>query len=684
MISETNMQEQTIQQPIATPQNPKPKALTLRVIFLSLSLALFFGYANPHIDFLFSNTYLGSAHLPPGAIGVLLLLIFCNGILHWLGPRLKFSRNELLTVFITTLFSCLVPGRGGELFFIPNTVGAFYYATPENKWRDLMLPHLPSWFSPAQNASGSYNSSLVEAFYNGGQGVPWQAWLLPIVMWAILIFSIYIMLGCLAVILRAQWADYEALTFPLLKLPLEMTETTPEGELIKEGAPSFFRNPLTWVGFGIAVWIQGLNGLNYYFPEVPPFPLSINSTQYFSEAPWNQMGPFMLRILPFAVGISYLLSSEVALSFWFFYLVHKFCYIGAYQLGLPPGALPDPTWTRGFAKSFISYQQIGAMWMYAALVLWIGRVHLLHVARRALRRAPVEAGESDEAISYPLAFWGFAISSFILVGWTALSGLRLDLAFYMWLSYFVIALCLTRVVVEGGMLYVNHGWSPLLPLAHLVGAGPGKWINPEGAVPGALIQNSLMIDLKAFLLPSFLHGFKLARDREIPLRPLFFLIFACVAVAFITGVHTVLNIAYSEGGLKMNSFWANGGPQEPARTVKEISGGVQDSFLTNWLWTFFGAGTTWGLVIARMRFAWFPLHPLGYIMWSPFVMYAMWFSIFLGWLCKVLIMHFGGPTIYRKAMPAFLGLALGDATMILVINAVDIWQGRTGHQLMPG
>lgn len=666
----------------------KPKTITFRVIVLSLLLAAFFGYANPHIDFLFSNTYLGATHLPPGALGALMLLIAVNGALHLVGPRLKLSRNELLTVFITTLFSCLVPGRGGELFFIPNTVGAFYYGTPENKWRDLLMPHLPDWISPARTAGGSYNQSLVEAFYNGGQSVPWPLWIGPICAWAILIFGIYIMLGCLAVILRAQWADYEALTFPLLRLPLEMTESTEgirnEGGGMKMGNSSFWRNPTMWVGFGIAVWIQGLNGLNYYFPDVPQFPLMLNSGQYFSEAPWNQMGPFVFRVLPLAVGVSYLLSSEVALSFWFFYLLHKFAYIAAYQVGLPPGALPEPTWTRGFAKAFISYQQIGAMWMYAALVLWIGRVHLLHVVKRGLRREAAREVEKDEPLSYPVAFWGFVFSSLVLIGWTTLAGVRWELASYMWLSYFVIALCLTRVVVEGGMLYVNHGWSPLLPLAHLVGAGPDKWFNIESAVPGALVQNSLMIDLKGFLLPSFLQGFKLARDRQIPLRPLFFLIFACIAVAFVMGVHTILNIAYSEGALKMNSFWANTGTQEPARSVKEIAGGVQDSFLTNWLWTFIGGAVTWGLVFARMRFAWFPLHPLGYIMWSPYVMYAFWFSIFLGWLFKIMIMRFGGPETYRRLMPAFLGLILGDVTMMCLINGIDIWQGRTGHNLMPG
>ena len=54
--------------------------------------------------------------------------------------------------------------------------------------------------------------------------IPWGAWLVPLLAWGSLIFASYIILGCLSVMLRAQWAEREALAFPLLRLPLEMTE----------------------------------------------------------------------------------------------------------------------------------------------------------------------------------------------------------------------------------------------------------------------------------------------------------------------------------------------------------------------------------------------------------------------------------------------------------------------------
>ena len=65
-------------------------------------------------------------------------------------------------------------------------------------------------------------------------------------------------------------------------------------------------------------------------------------------------------------------------------------------------------------------------------------------------------------------------------------------------------------------------------------------------------------------------------------------------------------------------------------------------------------------------------------------MFTFWFSIFLGWLCKTLVMRFGGSPSYRQLVPGFLGLALGDVAMMLFWIIIDGWQGRVGHNLLPG
>ena len=391
---------------------PVSRGVTPRVVILCLALAVLFGYMIPIIDIKLNNTFLGAAHLPPGAIATLLYVllvmqplmklasgqaswrtgliataILAGGIayLTWRFPasiallplvfgalaivtamnarkkrlvlllpaalflvsaylafRVRgmdvvwpaafalvavsaflsfvlasfgraFSRNEMLTIYITCLFSCLVPGHGAENFFVSNLVGPYYFAKAENNWLKFLNEYVPSWFTPALQG-GKYGSSganfdAVNNWYGGSGGVvPWGLWITPLLAWGSLVFVSYFMLACLSVMLRAQWSDREALAFPLLRLPVEMTEDVDRADNYGF-LGRLFRNPLTWIGIGIAVFIQSLNGLHIYFPDVPAFPLEI-SGNFFSETPWNQIGWVPFKVLPIVVGVAFLLTSE--------------------------------------------------------------------------------------------------------------------------------------------------------------------------------------------------------------------------------------------------------------------------------------------------------------------------------------------------------------------------------------
>ncbi len=659
----------------------KARGVTLRVMLLSLFLAAMFGYIVPTVDYRFNNTFLGAVHLPAGAVAVLLAIVLViNPLLKLASRRFAMSRNETLTVYITCLFSVLVPGRGGENFFIPNVLSSFYYASKENKWLEFLLPYVKPWITPAISADGQFQKGVADGWFESipaTQSIPWDAWLVPLGAWTAIIFALYTMLGCLGVMVRAQWAEREALAFPLLQLPLRMTEDMdkPGGE-----AGSFFRNPTMWVGFSIAVFVQMLNGLHLYFPDVPELPLAIPTGALFTEAPWNQIGRFELQVWPVAVGIAFLLTSEISFSFWAFFLSHKFQLVAAYYLGYAPASMPDPVWTR-FTESFIGYQQLGAIVAYSLSVIWLGREHGTHIFRRAIGRERAQPSEANEALSYPVAFWGFLLSWSFVIAWTAEAGVRLDIAVVMWVSYLIVAIGLTRIVVEAGLLMVHTGWIPLGPIAGLM---PKGWIPPSSVVPSSFIGGALMWELRGFLLPSFVQSFKLAHDRKIAARPLMGLIAACVVVSFAVAMWTIIRMGYDYGGLTLQKWWANGpGGQGPALNSAQMIKDAQEDLLVNWGWTAVGAVTALLLITARAHFSWFPLHPLGYIIFAPFAIATMSFSIFLGWLAKTLIMKFGGTPAYRAALPGFLGLALGDVTMMVFWVIIDGWQGRTGHFLMP-
>lgn len=677
------------------------RGITARVVVLCLMLAVFFGYVIPIIDIKLYNSFLGSTNLPPGAIAVLLvLLLVVNPLLRLLRRQWAFARNELITIYICSLFATLIPGHGSPAFFVSQIIGTFYYATRENRWLEWLLPHFKPWLTPALSPNGEYNAAVVENWYVGlgpnDGGIPWGVWLVPLLAWGSLIFAIYLMLGCLGVMLRAQWAEREALTFPLLRLPIELAAGSATGSLERASTthgsglfPAFFANPLMWVGFAIAVVVHGLNGLNLYFPDVPLVPLELPTAPLLSEAPWNQIGTVPVAVNLIAVGVSYLLTSEVAFSLWFFYWFFKLQFITLYYLGFPSSALPVAIGVTGATKVFAIYQVIGAFFVYAALLLWTGREHGRYIVQRAFhfhtRRTPAQKAEASEALSYPVAFWGFVFSFVFIMAWSMAAGMDWHVALWMWTCYLVIALCLTRLVAEGGILFASQGWTALGPAAQMLGSGAGTWLSPASTVPAAFVQASIGTDNRSLLLPGFIHSFKLAHDYNINARALWALSLTCILISLSMTIVMRVRLGYEYGGLQLQNKWVTtGGAQLPILTIVPLAEGTRDFNPINVLWLLLGGAMTQGMMLARTHLLWFPLHPLGLLMGLSYPMSRLWFSILLGWGLKVLLMRFGGIDTYRRLMPVFLGLILGEVTMILFWLIIDGWQGRTAHQVIAG
>ncbi len=87
------------------------------------------------------------------------------------------------------------------------------------------------------------------------------------------------------------------------------------------------------------------------------------------------------------------------------------------------------------------------------------------------------------------------------------------------------------------------------------------------------------------------------------------------------------------------------------------------------------------LMTARRRFAWWPLHPIGLIVMGTWLMERVWFSFFLAWLIKGLLIKYGGFRLYTNAIPFFLGLILGQFAIAGLWVAVDFLTGMTDNWL---
>jgi hypothetical protein len=101
-------------------------------------------------------------------------------------------------------------------------------------------------------------------------------------------------------------------------------------------------------------------------------------------------------------------------------------------------------------------------------------------------------------------------------------------------------------------------------------------------------------------------------------------------------------------------------------------------------WAAFSGGGVMMLLLswARYRLPWWPLHPIGLPVSANMLMQYLWFSVFVAWAIKSLVLRFGGPATYRKSQRFFLGLIMGEALINGLWVAIDFLTGRMGNVVL--
>ena len=128
--------------------------------------------------------------------------------------------GELVTIAIMMMVAAAIPSRGVTGMLLPMITGTYYYASAENKWAELVHPHLTEWMLMG-------DPEAVRGFYEGSIGttaIPWASWLPPLGYWLLFYAALYLTLISIAVILRRQWVEHERLAYPLAQVALAMIE----------------------------------------------------------------------------------------------------------------------------------------------------------------------------------------------------------------------------------------------------------------------------------------------------------------------------------------------------------------------------------------------------------------------------------------------------------------------------
>jgi hypothetical protein len=616
------------------------KPLTWRSVAIGLvgsaAVTVWIHHAELVLGGMRGHTALANTSIPVGAFGALTALVVANLAIRAVLPNLALTQGELITAYVMMTVSTVLASSGGIHFLVPTLAAAFHYATPENQWAQFHQ-WIPTWFAPRDKAA-------LDAFYVGGAAVPAKVWLTPFLVWGGFLFLFTCATLCLTSILRRPWIEQERLTFPTVVLPLEFTG--PRGRLL--------RDPLTWIGFGIAFGIGTVNNLHLNYPTLPGIQVRVTDMSgWFPNFPWNAIGSVPVSFYPFIVGIAYLLSLEVSFSYWFFFLLVKaqlvFCAAEGWRA---PGA--------GVATDipYVQNQGAGAFVGLALVSLWMSRGYLRQVLRRAFGLAGGATGEEHEPLPYRWAVFGFLGCVALILVMCGLAGLNPLVAVLVFGLVFAYLVAATRIRAEAGNAWLfGPEVDPNTLVTETLGAG---LLRPVDFTVMAYLRSVTTFDMRCVSMPHQLDGFRMAMTAGISLRQLVIAMVVAIGLAIAVAFWSGLAVWYSLGAAAKTDLWRTQMGQVPFIELRSQLNSTRHLNFGALAFDGVGLGAVCLLALARARLPWFPFHPVGYAMANTFSYGQTPVPFFLAWLIKSAVLRYGGMRLYRRSLPLFLGLILGD------------------------
>lgn len=557
-------------------------------------------------------------------------------ILSILLKRIKvfhLSETELLFIYVSVVMSSAVASHDLIQILVPTIPHIFWYATPENEWKDLFSEHIPQWLT-------INDKKPLNDFYEGGSSFytseHFRAWLSPILWWGLFIFVLFWIMLCINSILRKQWTENEKLSYPIVQVPLAIIESE---------RSSMFKDRIFWIGFAIAASLNILNGIAFLVPSVPSIPVKLHDIgKYFNEKPWNAIGWTPISFYPFSIALSFFMPFDLSFSTWFFYLFRKMQLILASAAGPSLGGFLGMTSIARFP--YLSEQSAGAFMVLFVVAIYLAKRHIWQVIS-------LKADDSNEPFRYRTSILGLLLGAFFLTFFCIRIGMSLWVIALFFFLYFAISLVITRMRAELGPPTIElTGMNASQIMTNIFGS---RRLGIKNLLPLTHYFWFFNRTYRNHAMPQQLEGFKIAQRTGI--NP--------VTVVYATVIGTVFGI--------LSSFWAElhmlyKAPDAPGAGFSWESMNILLSRL-NFLkdpdigamnFMALGAGFTTFLSIMRMKFLWWPFHPVGYALSMNFGVDYIWFTIVIGSVIKWAILKFGGLRTLRRAYPFFIGVIIGE------------------------
>ncbi len=674
--------------------------VTIRSLILGLLAAACIagvGYINDSVLWL---TPLVGNHLPIIVFGS---LIVCVGVLNPLlrvGRRLRrLAPGELAVIVALALAACSVPGSGLMRTFVNALALPAHYNRQLPGWqRREVLDYVPDALLAAD---GEYSADVHTPLLVGAgepgdpigmDEVPWSAWGGPLSVWIPLVALIGLCCICLAVIVHTQWSRRERLRYPIVAFASSLLEQ--DGRAV----PPILRSRAFWMGLAVVLTIRVINGLGTEAWGVIELqiPLQMNLWPVAEKYPSIGAIPaidWLLKpmVWPAVVGFSFFLATDVAFSLGISHIL----YVIVTALVLRSGVDLGTAYLTGGGQA---WQYFGSYVGVALIIAYTGRRYYRSVL---LGAAGFRTSDADRSAVWAMRLLVPAAAATVAI----FVGIGLDWMFAVILVLAILLMytVMTRINAESGLFFCQPGWQPLALFIGLFGAAA---MGAQAYIIIALACAVITIDPRESLMPFVANGLKLSERTQV--RPARTARWSALALLIALAVATpvVLWAAYNFG-LQENDGWAmRYVPKMPfdalVGALSDIPEGTPDR-LSAWdhltrmspdlsFFAWAGAGLVGVLVLStlRLRWVWWPIHPIFLLVWGTFPLGMFHASFLIGWLIRTLITRFGGRNAYRRALPFMIGVIAGDLLAGLIFMAAGaVYYLATGlipptYRVFPG
>ncbi|MCK5803378.1 MAG: hypothetical protein KAI66_11120 [Lentisphaeria bacterium] len=662
--------------------------MTLRAIIVGLVGAVgigAFGYfhdcvMNPH-----DSARLVPHLMPPVVYGALILLpLIANNALKRLRPRWTLRAGELAVVTALALVACAVPFYGMVHCWPSAMMLPHHYNRVRPAWsRENVLELVPEKMLADATADGGhaltgYVTGMGGAHHISPRAIPWGAWLPSLAFWIPLVLAISVATLGWALVLHRQWSRHEHLPYPISRFA--HTLMPKKGEAVS----ALFRKRAFWWAAGAVFAIHLINYCAVWWPEfMIPVRLHLD---FGALAPF--MRPMVLgdgrrffhpRIIFTVIGLAYFFRSDV--SFSLAVVPFAVCYFMGILTGYGVSVAP------GFSlfhntKIFL---YLGGYVGIVLMLLYTGRRHYLGVLRRSLFLSAQDQIGSDQVWGMRVFLVGSALFAYLLVT----AGLDWPLSvIYTGLSI-VIFTAVSRAIAETGGFYVGT-W--LMPGALLWGLMGAQALGPATFATICMVSIIVLVGPGWAPMPFAIQGLQLADLTGVHTGRLTMLMVGALVLALAVALPATIYWQYDRGIMQASNGWARYPPALPfdqalkmkhelkaqgtLETASELHGlqrfahlKPNGTFLTAFLLML---AITIGVSICRLRFPWWPLHPIAFFFLGSHQAQRLAFSFFLGWLVKSCIQRFGGERAYRQLIPIAVGLVTGEvlASMLTIVVGI--------------